>query len=105
MFGACSRETVGLVKLYKFRALISLDGREPEGPPRSYPSGTHSLMVWCARLGQPAVQRNFPATIFPTDDGLLNPGGKAVAVTIETAISLDRYGLAGYGATKAGVSR
>jgi hypothetical protein len=40
-------------------------------------------MVRCARLGQPAVQRNFPATIFPADDGLLNPGGKAVVVTIE----------------------
>ena len=31
--GACSREKVGLVRLYKFRALINLDGRDPDGPP------------------------------------------------------------------------
>jgi hypothetical protein len=80
---ACSREEVALVRLYKFRALISLDGREPEGPARSYPSGTHSLIVRCARLGQPAVQRYFPAAIYRTDDRPLNPGDKGAVVTIE----------------------
>ena len=37
---ACSREMVGRARLYKFRALINLDGGEPEGQPWSYPSGT-----------------------------------------------------------------
>jgi hypothetical protein len=40
-------------------------------------------MVRCARLGQPAVQRYFPATIYRTDDQRLEPGGKGVIVTIE----------------------
>jgi len=71
------------VRLHKFRALINLDGRDPDGAPGSYPSGTHSLMVRCARLGQPAVQRYFPAAIYRTDDRALNPGDKGVIVTIE----------------------
>lgn len=73
------------MRLYKFRALVSLDGSEPEGPPRPYPSGTHSLMVRCSRLGEPAEQRYFPAAIYRTDDGSLNPGDKRVVVTIEIA--------------------
>lgn len=74
-----------LVKLYKFRALINIDGTEPERPPRPYPSGTHSLMVRCSRLGEPAEQRYFPAIIYRADEGSLNPGDKGVVVTIEIA--------------------
>ena len=36
-----------------------------------------------ARLGQPAVQRYFPAAIYRADDRPLNPGDKGVVVTIE----------------------
>lgn len=82
---ARSREKVDLVRLYKFRALINLDGGEPEGPPRPYPSGTHALMVRCARLGEPAVRRYFPAAIYRADEGPLNPGDTGVVVTIEIA--------------------
>lgn len=73
------------MSLYKFRALINLDGTEPEGPSRAYPSGTHSLMVRCGRLGEPAEQRYFPAAIYRADEGSLSPGDKGVVVTIEIA--------------------
>jgi len=53
------------------------------GQPRSYPSGTPTLIVRSARLGQPAVQRYFPAAIYRADDRPLNPGDKGVMVTIE----------------------
>ena len=71
------------MRQYEFRALINLDGQEPEGQPWSYPSGTHTLIVRSARLGQPAVQRYFPAAIYRDDDGPLNPGDKGVIVTLE----------------------
>jgi hypothetical protein len=76
---------VDLVRLYKFRALVNLDGGEPEGPPRPYPSGTHSLMVRCGRQGEPAEQRIFPATVYVTDDRPLKPGDRGVTVTLEIA--------------------
>jgi len=76
---------VDLVRLYKFRALISLDGGKSAGPIREYPSGTHALMVRCRRLGAPGLLRYFPAAIYRADDGPLSPGDKQVVVTIEIA--------------------
>ena len=71
------------MKRYRFRALVSLDPPGKDHPPRVYPCGTHSLMVRSCRLGDPALCRYFPATIYRADECPLRPGDRDVLVTIE----------------------
>lgn len=51
----------------------------------SIPKEAAWLVVRCGRLGEPAVQRYFPAAIYRADDRPLSPGDRGVGVTIEIA--------------------
>jgi hypothetical protein len=73
------------VRLYKFRALITLDSAGTDRGARQYPSGTHSVMVRCGRRDEPAIQKIFPAAIYRADGEPLAPGDSGVVVTIEIA--------------------
>jgi hypothetical protein len=68
------------VKSFRFRALVTLDA-PVRGGGSQYPSGTRSLMVHARRIGEPASDKYFQATI-ARDRGLpLRPGERTV-VTI-----------------------
>jgi hypothetical protein len=79
------REEAHDVRLYKFRALITLDGAGTDRGARRYPSGTHSVMVRCGRRDEPASRKIFPAAIYRADGEALAPGDSGVVVTIEIA--------------------
>lgn len=73
------------MRLFKFRALLTLapaDPADPAGQARQSPSGTHSLMV---RSGRPGQRRCFPAAIYRLDERPLKPGDSGVLATIEIA--------------------
>lgn len=70
---------------FKFRALITIDAASPAGPAEQYPSGTHSVMVRCDRLGPPHDSKVFPAFMYRDDDQPLRPGESSMIVTIELA--------------------
>ncbi len=71
------------MRLFKFRALITLAAAGQNGLTRQYPSGTHSLMVRCSRLDKPALRRYFPTVIYRDDEQPLKPGDSGFVATIE----------------------
>jgi hypothetical protein len=69
------------MKRFRYRALIELDLSTRCDPGREFSSGTRALMVHARRIGQPTVDKYFPATISQIDQRPLHPGEHAV-VTI-----------------------
>lgn len=73
------------MRLYKYRAVISLDGAAGNAPAQRYPSGTHAVMIWCSNPAASAQRRYFSAAIYRPDDQPLAPGEAGCVVTIEVA--------------------
>jgi hypothetical protein len=72
------------MRLFRFRALLTLDSASASEPGRAYLSGTRALMVHASRIGLPASDRYFPATITWDEERDLRCGDTAV-VTITVA--------------------
>jgi hypothetical protein len=73
------QEKVPGVKMYKYRAVVTLSGSVP------YPNGTHAVMVGCCHREKPTQHRYFPAAIYRSDEQPLTPGDSSVVVTLEIA--------------------
>ncbi|MGH3411215.1 MAG: hypothetical protein ACRDRJ_53250 [Streptosporangiaceae bacterium] len=73
------------MKVYRFRAVISLDAAAPGEQPRQYPAGTRTLMVHCGRIGCPGQQRCLPTQMYRADEQPLQRGDNGVVVTMEVA--------------------
>ncbi|HET9899119.1 MAG TPA: hypothetical protein VFQ44_29695 [Streptosporangiaceae bacterium] len=51
------------MRVFKFRALLTLDPPAPGEDARQYPSGTHSLMIHVQHVGDLPCDKCLPATI------------------------------------------
>jgi hypothetical protein len=78
----------GLMRRFRFRALVMIESLAPGRPRRDSggleSSATHALMVHASRSGQPSSGKYFPATISRDDGQPLEPGERQV-VTITIA--------------------
>lgn len=73
------------MKVFRFRALVSLDEAAPGEQARQYPAGTRALMVHCRRIGCPAQNRCLPTAMYRVDEEPLRRGDAGVVVTMEVA--------------------
>jgi hypothetical protein len=73
------------VKVFRFLALVSMDGAAPGEPARQYPAGTRPLMVRCGRIGCPAQNRCLPTAVCRVAEEPLRCGDAGVVVTMEVA--------------------
>jgi hypothetical protein len=75
------------VRLYRFRALLTVDAPAASAPDRSYASGRRALLVHAYRIGQPARGKFFQAMMtWDEDTTKLRPGDRAI-VTLTVADS------------------
>ncbi|HUB42884.1 MAG TPA: hypothetical protein VMA72_28855 [Streptosporangiaceae bacterium] len=74
------------MRLYRFRALVTVDPPAANTPDRSYASGTRAFLVHANRIGEPARAKFFQAMMTWDEDTELRPGDRAV-VTITVADS------------------
>jgi len=74
------------VRLYRFRALVTVDAPAANAPERTYASGTRAFLVRANRIGQPTREKFFQAMMTWDEDTELRPGDRAV-VTITVADS------------------
>jgi hypothetical protein len=83
------------VKLFRFRALITLD--PAAGPSaREYASGTRALLVQATRNGKPGTAKFFPAMMTWDDEkNPLRPGDRAVVTVTITDAQAPAYLAAG----------
>ena len=72
------------MRLYRFRALVTVDAAVANAPNRSYASGTRAFLIHASRIGQPARGKFFQAMMTWDEDTELRPGDRAV-VTITVA--------------------
>ena len=72
------------MRTFRFRALVSLNAREPAIPARHYPNGPHMVLVQASPPGQPGCYRDFRAALCRDDELPLQPGAPAV-VTLTIA--------------------
>jgi hypothetical protein len=73
------------MRMFKYRALVTLD---PPGPGKSghdYPSGTHSLVVHANRLDDLSCDKYFPAVISTDDEVPLHEGERTVVTVTVSA--------------------
>lgn len=71
------------MKQFRFRALVTVDGAAPGGPPPAYPCGTHQVMVHAHLPGTPAGDWYFPAVLSRDDEQPLSAGDHAlVTITV-----------------------
>jgi hypothetical protein len=71
------------MRLYRFRALVTVDLPDGSGPARAYHSGTRNLMVRACHIGPPAFDRYFPVMMTWDEPGDLQPGVRAmVTITV-----------------------
>lgn len=69
------------MKVFRFRAIVSLDPPEPGKEARQYPPGCRGLMLRCG----PHQGQNLPAAIYRADELPLAQGDRSVVVTMEVA--------------------
>ena len=74
------------MRLYMFRALVTLDAPTATGADRTYASGTRAFLVRASRIGQPARVKFFQAMVTWDEDTELRPGDRAI-VTMTIADS------------------
>ena len=72
------------MRIYRFRALVTVDAPVANAPDRAYASGTRAFLVHANRIGQPARSKFFQAMMTWDEDTELRPGNRAV-VTITVA--------------------
>ena len=74
------------MRLYRFRALVTVDAPAASAPDRVYPSGTRAFLVHANRIGQPTRSKFFHMMMTWDEDTELRPGDRAV-VTMTVADS------------------
>lgn len=72
------------MRVFKFRALLTLDPPVPGQAAREYPSGTHALMIHVGHVGSQPCDRCLPAVITRDAGEPLCQGERAV-VTLAVA--------------------
>jgi len=72
------------MRLFRFRALVTVDPPDGPGPARAYHSGTRKLMVHACHIGPPPGDRYFPVIMTWDEPRDLRSGDKAM-VTITVA--------------------
>jgi hypothetical protein len=79
------------VRLYRFRALVTVDPPEGSRPARAYHSGTRNLMVHACHIGSPAGDRYFPVTMTWEEPGDLRSGDRAMVTITVTDTDAPAY--------------
>jgi hypothetical protein len=74
------------MRLYRFRALLTVDAPAASAPDRPYASGTRAFVVHAYRISQPTRGKFFQAMMTWDEDTELRPGDRAV-VTLTVADS------------------
>ena len=79
------------MRLYRFRALVTVDAPAASDPGRAYASGTRAFLVHAYRIGQPAREKFFQAMLTWDDDTELRPGDHAVVTITVTDSEAPAY--------------